>query len=410
MEQLPGAVTRIDPPHPALPSATLPETAREPSALQLAAVASQVPDYALAQLQAQAEQLAEYLQARQRKLDQREALATARHQQLEQEETKFRQWAQERETALRDHEQRVQQQAAGAHDAVAVTSAGAAEPPPNRGPEVEMPERPSGQERLSATPPSLVAERQNLAARLRRLHRRLQQQRATCEWREGRLRRTEAALGEYLHQLELDRQQFAAEMADVRQSLADQRRQLAARQQEAEQETQEIRLRLQQRAENLEQRESALEQLHREVTRLHCETLEMRLLSEEAWARLTRTAEPLALSTSLQQLRKELDARYGAAQVTVDQKESHLRQLAARLQEQHGALATQREELQHWLRCRQDELARQMALIAQREQNLEQQQTRAWERQRQWLRERLELQQQSRGLDTQRRHPRSVAA
>jgi len=177
-----------------------------------------------------------------------------------------------------------------------------------------------------------------------------------------------------------------------------------------DEDTRQAKQQIQRRSEQLNQRESALDQLHSEVTRIHGETLEMRLLTEQLWAKLSGKATPSELTESLGALRERLADHYRLTHQAMEQKLKETRQMAGRLKTHQGELASQRKELQQWVSRRQSELEEQAIALAAREQQFEQQRWGHFDRQGQWTEERRQFQKQIRELELQNQRDQRPAA
>ena len=124
MEKTLGTTTRIDQAHGLVRvDFGLPEIPRPQSPDEIAAAAGLVSDRVLAQVQTQADQLAEHLRTRQRALELQEAQLNARSLELENEMRTFRLWASQREEALVERERAIQQRSASLEDRAAEVAA-----------------------------------------------------------------------------------------------------------------------------------------------------------------------------------------------------------------------------------------------------------------------------------------------
>ncbi len=197
MDKTLGTMTRIDQAHgPPRADGGLPNIPRPPSPDKIAAAAGLVGERVLAQVQVQAEQLAEHLQTRQRELDRQEAQLNARCLELENEIRTFRLWASDREEALGERERALQQQLASLE---------------NRSAEV------------AATEAALASQQRTTAELAAQLHTRvaLQQQ-------------AETALEGQRGQLAEEQRRFATEFEERCQATAQRELALVERQQQAE--------------------------------------------------------------------------------------------------------------------------------------------------------------------------------
>ncbi len=197
MDKMLGTMTRIDQAHgPLRADSGLPDIPRPSSPDKIAAAAGLVSERVLAQVQTQAEQLAEHLRSRQRELDQQEAQLNARCLELENEMRTFRLWAGEREEALGERERALQQQSAGLE---------------NRSAEV------------AAAEETLASQQQTMAELAAQLHARV-----------ARQQQAETALEGQRGQLAEEQRRFAAEFEELCQATAQRELALVERQQQAE--------------------------------------------------------------------------------------------------------------------------------------------------------------------------------
>ena len=145
---------------------------------------------------------------------------------------------------------------------------------------------------------------------------------------------------------------------------------------------------LDERNETLAKRQTALEQLHTDVSRLHRETLEMRLVTEELWLKISEKTSPAVMTRSLAQLRSKLSDHYRLANSRLAQQKQDVEQLSLKLNGKYQALHHQRTNLQRWLERRNEEIEEQAARLVARELELDRQQTQLVEGREQWEMER----------------------
>lgn len=390
-EKKAGVHTRFDPPHE-LPfrkfQAAVPP--REPVAGEVAAAAGQDPQQAVAQIQLQAEQLAEHLQTRQRELDRHEAQLNAQQLALEQESRIFRLRATETEAGLSERELDLLRREADVEQRAAAVSQAEAAQALVRQQTAE----------LQAMRQALGRARQDTANRLWQLRGRLQRQRAEQQARAARLALAESALAQQVAELGAKRQRFAAELDGLRHTLRQREQQFGQQQLQAETEIRETQARLKQRSDVLEQRAVALEQLRREVARVHAESLEQRFLAEQTWAKLAPQADAAEVTASLSALRRQLQEHSRETRQSLEHKETQLRSLAGQIHERQASLTVQHQALQEWVRRRREQIEAQSASLAERQRELERQQQQGWELQQLWCQERLELLRQMLGSQT----------
>ncbi len=164
------------------------------------------------------------------------------------------------------------------------------------------------------------------------------------------------------------------------------------------------------RRDELDAHRTAIEQLRGEVSATQRETLELRLATEEIWARLCGTMAPAALTQSLGQLRLKLSDQNRLALAEIQEKRAEMQLFAATLSEQHDKLVAQRQQLQQWLTRRTAEIEQQAAVLVAREQQLDRQESDTQRLLAEHQEERRGHQQEIRRLLRQLRHSEPAAA
>ena len=147
-----------------------------------------------------------------------------------------------------------------------------------------------------------------------------------------------------------------------------------------------------------------------DVAETQRETLEIRLATEELWARLCGTMAPAALTQSLSQIRLKLAEQNRFVERDLAEQKSELHALSTRLAEQHEKLTRQKHELETWVQQRHEQIEQQAASLVAREQELDSQETAFSRREKAWQNERVGLQQEIRRLLRQLRQVDKVAA
>jgi len=237
-----------------------------------------------------------------------------------------------------------------------------------------------------------------------------EQAREQLETRRINLEAAENLLARQQSECEHQRQQLDFERDRQREEAHAELDKLANERRRAEAELEKKKTTLKRRGDDLDARRSALKQLRLEVTRTQRETLEMRLATEELWARLCGSMAPAALTQSLGQIRLKLADQNRLAQAELAEQKADLQALNSRLAEQHEKLSAQKHEVQDWLKRRQEEIEQQAAMLVSREQELDRQESQFKQLDQQWQKERLALQQEIRGLLRQVRRGESLAA
>ncbi|MCC6125270.1 MAG: hypothetical protein IT426_09930 [Pirellulales bacterium] len=396
------------------------------------AVESLPPDLAGEQLRRQAEQLAEYLRARQRELDHRESQLNAQAAQLESDARTARIWLGEREAELQDREREqnaleslcrrrlerlaaaeaaMERRAAEGHSFEESKQAGN----PIQEQEMrralreisatwgEQSEELAAQSAGQANPSDSVSARESVklcadySARKQRIEERdAELKRKLGEVQEAE-RQTAAAQAEILR----IRAQLLEEREAHREEMRSQRRRMDAERRRTMAELEKKREALERRAESAERCRTALEQLRAELQRLHRETLEIRLATEELWAQLSGTAPPAALTRSLGRIRAQLADRDRAADAELRERKKELESIRGQLAAQYEKLAERKGQFERWAAGREREAEQQAARLIARERILKDAESRFAERTRQGELERVEFEQEIRRLRLQ---------
>jgi hypothetical protein len=191
------------------------------------------------------------------------------------------------------------------------------------------------------------------------------------------------------------------ERADFAHFVQTERQRLTEDEQRAASDQDKIRRELKRRSDELTARHRALEHMRSEIAKAKGEGLEMRLATEELWARLCGTMAPAALTQSLAQIRLQLAAEQQLARQDLAEQKLEVQAISARLAEQHEKLSQEREALQSWAVDRQKELARQAALLVAGNERIEQERSSFKDQQVQWASERFQFQAEIRRLLSQ---------
>jgi DNA repair exonuclease SbcCD ATPase subunit len=230
------------------------------------------------------------------------------------------------------------------------------------------------------------------------------------EARRAQLERVEKLLAEDQARISETRRALEDERAALGEaSLAD-RRKLAEEHERAAAELEQAQRELARQSDELAARHSALERMRSDVALAQREALEVRLATEELWARLCGTMAPASLAQSLAQIRLKLADEQRLARDELSRQKSEVQMLSARLAEQHRKLSAEREELQNWATQRQRELERQAASLAAGQRRIDQERIQFSDRSAQWQSERFALQAEIRRLLRQHDRGESAAA
>jgi hypothetical protein len=380
-------------------------------------------DSAEEQLRQQAEQLAEYLRARQRELDHRESQLNAQAAQLESDVRTARIWLGEREAEILDREQtRVAVEEEFRKRLARLASADAALERQkkafvrNAEPEQEH----NFQEAISEIASMWGAQSEQLAeasarqgelaedisprtrmrfdaaharqdARHLDRERELTRKRLELEQAEQKIADAQLEIRSIRKQLLDDRQAQREELRIARKRMADEQRQAVA-------ELDARRESLEKRAEHVENCRTALVQLRSELQGLHRETLEIRLATEELWAQLSGAAPPAALTRSLGRIRTQLADQYRLANAELLEQKKELAAIRDQLAAQYEKLVGQKQQFERWADGRREETEQQASRLIAREQELSDAAARFTEQSRRWEIERREYEQEIRSM------------
>ena len=130
---------------------------------------------------------------------------------------------------------------------------------------------------------------------------------------------------------------------------------------------------LDQRNDELDRRRAGIDRLHREVSQLHTDTLEMRMVTEELWVRISGRMSSAAMTRSLAELRAKLSDHYRLAATHLSQQKHELEGLSAKLNDKYRSLDERGRSLQEWFQRRHQDIEEQAARLVRREQELDQQ-------------------------------------
>jgi hypothetical protein len=387
-----AAVTRVDAPHETT------EPAHGPQADEPAPAPRLVPDEsACEQMGLQAAQLSAHLSKRQEELDHREAELNSMVARLESDARTARLWLDEHESDFASRNEELAQR----ERELAVRAEAAAKN------EEEIARR---QSELSTREAELARQERDVARRLARLAvvEEGQQRRVSVSdvERVAELQQTADALDKRQNWLDEAERRLAASQADAqelceqlaadRRSLAEQsvalHEQIDAERRQAVAEIEEKREALQRRAKHVDECSAALRQLRAELGHVHKETLEIRVATEELWARLSGAAPPAALTQSLGQIRAKLADQYRQAQSEVNEQKRELEAIRAELAAQYERLVEQKRLFEQWVSGCEEDCRQQASRLVAREQALHERETILRQQGQRWQAERLRYQ------------------
>jgi chromosome segregation ATPase len=404
---------RVDPPH--VHSGDPGVSAAQPLSEQPAVEHAPEPltSVTLDQLRTQAAQLAGHLQRHQSSLDHRESEMNSRMAALENQLRSGRLWLAERheeiaertaaldrrELELVRREEKLQVESSKAEPPATNFHEGLAELAARK---AELDRRQSELESAAAQWDARQATGQEAGQTSELLR--------TIEARRDNLERAEKMLAQSQSELDRQRQMLADERAEFAEHRESQRRAFEDQRQASLVEVDKARRDLARQIDEVNSRQTSLERIRTDVARAQSEALEMRLATEELWARLCGTMAPAALTRSLAQIRLQLAEEGRLAREDLAQQKAEVQTLAARVAEQHSKLAKARADLQSWHLELQKQIENKAALLAKQEQQLEAERAALAASVAEWQNERFRLQQEARRLMRQLNQKASVAA
>ncbi len=270
------------------------------------------------QLQRQAEQLAHFLRERQRELDHREAQLNAELAQLETDLRKERLCLCEREAELERRRQDLEIREKEIMERLERLAAADAALKRKAGSESEVAGRSAGLPRGSAQFAQHAAE-QN-------------------EKRQRELEEAENRLAQAQSETQKFQEQLTAQRREVHEEIHRERQRLIAQQRQALAELELRRQSLQQRGRHVDRCRRGLLQLCGELQQMHRETLEIRLVAEELWIKLSGSAAPDTLTGSLGRIRNRLADQYRLANAELLKRKEELESVRDQLVEQFRRL------------------------------------------------------------------------
>ena len=385
-----------------LPAAEVADVAAQPLNTEATALAT------IRQVRAQATQLAAHLQRKQATVDHREAELNARLAAMEKEIRGARLWLNERHAELAQQKaelDRRERETSGGEEIVGQAPAADRTAAQLSG----LDERSAELDRRQAELDAMAARLSEQLADSARVQD-FQREAGAIEMRRENLDRIEKLLASEQSDTERGRQLLEEERASFAQFVLAERQRLTEDEQLAAADQDKTRRELKRRSDELTARHRALERMRSDIARAQSEGLEMRLATEELWARLCGTMAPAALTQSLAQIRVQLADEQRLARKELAEQKGEVQALSARLAEQHDKLAQEREELQTWAALRQKELAKQAALLVAGNERIEQQRAEFKDQQAKWTSERFQLQAELRRLLGQLNRATNLAA
>jgi len=361
-----AGLQRFDPPHEAQTAQVV-----EPSAASTPAASSPAEE----PIRVQADQLAEHLRIRQKELDHRESQLNSQAARLESQERAARLWLSQREAELSARAEQLDKR----------------------------------QEELSRCQEALKSK-QTAAQSARREQEQQNAERRDKEAREfldalaarhKLVEEAETRLAEAQKETQKLRDQLTAEREKLEEYAESTRQRMDAEHRQAMAELQRQREAVQRRADHVDQCRAALKQLRAELGAMHRETLEVRLATEELWARLSGAAPPAALTRSLGNIRSKLAEQYAQANAELAERKKELEAIRAKMVAQHESLVQQKLRIEQWTAGQQEQCQQQAAMLVAREEQLQRENEQHRRQSQRWQVERLRLQQELRRLQAE---------
>jgi len=217
-----------------------------------------------------------------------------------------------------------------------------------------------------------------------------------AKWRQ--LEESEHRLAESRAQVDRLTEQLRRQQQQMREAVRAQRLQIANEQRLAQADLDRQREAVHRRSEQVDQCRAGVEQLRKELGQVHRDTLEMRLATEELWARLSATASPAAVSRTLAEIRAKLRQDYRDAGEELRREKEALEAVRGQLTEQHERLVKQKHDFERWAEAERRDIERMAQSLFTREQELHEQETLLAEHVRRWQGERVAIQEELRRL------------
>ncbi|MEX2114817.1 MAG: hypothetical protein WD845_16610 [Pirellulales bacterium] len=401
----PVSGTRVDPAHVMAGAAA-------PAAAESSATDSEAAQVSVQRVRSQASQLAAFLQRQATSVDHRESELNSRLAALENQVRNARLWISEqqleieqRQADLNRREQELDERS------VRLAGHGTPDRKSRTGPTADDENLSRREAEIQRRQTELDALAARLADQLAASHEVEEARRAlqTLAARAKDLDRTEQMLSAAHAEVQRQRQELAQEHTRFAEETEAQRRRAAEEQQRMAAEHDKTRAELKRQADELAARQNVLEQMRGDMSRSQQEVLEIRLATEELWARLCGSMAPAALTRSLAQIRVQLADQQRLVRSELAQQKLEIQALSARLAEQHHKLAERRAAIESWCDERQRELAAQAARLLEQEQRLADEGTEMVQQSEAWNNERFRLNQEIRRLLRDRSRPLTAA-
>ena len=352
------------------------------------------------QVRLQASQLAAHLQRQASTVDHREGELNARLAAMEDQVRAARLWLTEQNQELEARKAELDRRE---QDLIAHSGQPSAVPPGHLKRRASAPgdealaEREAELERRQAELDALASRMAGQVAAAGEVEALRQQLRSSVD-RVAALDRAEKLLASQQAELERGRNQLAVERAQFQEQSRHDRLRFVQEQQSGAESNDKTRRELARLSDELAARQDALEQMRADMSHSQQDVLEIRLATEELWARLCGTMAPAALTQSIAQVRLQLADQHRLVRAEMAQQKQEIQALTAQLTEQHQKLARRREDVQAWVEARQRELEQQAATLAQAERRIAEERDEQKRARVAWDSERFQLTQEIRRL------------
>jgi hypothetical protein len=364
---------------------------------------------AMLQFRLQAQQLAAYLEQRQRDLDRCQAELHARMAQQETTARNARLWFQERnnefeerQSQLEAREEQVRSKLVELDQRLEAEATSLA---------VSTDLQQQHFDTLSTQQDEIVLrelELQRREAELEESVLELKQREQHCQQYEHKLAQRQQAMEEAeavlaREQVEFNDARQAAQQREAEHLMQVDHQQTKTIEQQrlAEVELEKQREALANRAKVLERRATALDQMRADLLRIQREALETRLATEELWSQMSGLVPPASITQSLARLRVQLAENFRLQATDIVKQKTEAEELAAKVAREHGRLASQKNQWQKWAASERQQIELHAARLVAREEELQREQSRYQQAQQQWQSDRQTLEREIRRLQSQ---------
>lgn len=409
------AATRVDAAHRVSPEAGDNIVPMRPEAAEPVLAVAHADEASVAttikQVRTQAAQLATHLQRQQTAVDHRESELNARLASMESEIRAARLWLNQRHDELAERSSMLDARQRELDEREATLTATS----DHRKPRKAKPSAAVPDDARMAELDRRQAELDALSARLSDRFSTVEHARdfehamKALETRSQSLQKAEKLLAEERRQLEYQHEMLAQQRAQFSESMQAERTRLAEEQQKAAQQQSQTQAELEERCGELSAQQRTLEAMRGEIMRTQQEALELRLVTEETWARLCGRHHPATVAQTIAQLRLRLAEEHRHERSELTQQKAEVQLLAERLAEQHQKWTQQRDDMQAWVVQRQQDFERQAATLVAASRQLDEQRDAMCEERNAWQFERSRLLAEIRGLlSTPQRNQRAA--